>query len=732
MWAFVVFFGVAFVAVAVAIPLALPDAHPAADIRTEVVARDSSHCLLGESWDREIGACAPRFKAPLAFSSAIMDNTRTPCDPSFYTMMCGGWMRQHTNENRAFTYAARRVHARIKRLVHTSQALSAAYTSCIGRTTRAALREAALHYKHSFSRYVDPLRTHADLPRVLGRMARSGLTVPLRLSMERHPLEARVVPYLDYDNVPDELLDEGRLYALMQRTRALTGLNVNQEEHLILGALDVARGLKALRSFHIERVASMHSYISSGRLRHDMLRWGDVPEHWTVRSDSGHAPVRGWDIWLQELGGAQLRFAQNQTVWMPDAAYVKRLLGGVLKRYTVLQWRSWLTLSVIWNEHLAEPEMPENAYMQRWHAAGPVSVPRASARVVRNETSEEHCVRVAQHLVPGLVARAYLDTYMSNRTQETVQIRDMVTGVLAELRQMVRASTWLSGADRAVLVDKLQHTLVRVAEPNGVWSAEPYAASLDPHRFEHNVAMTRAYRVQRQLELWHAAAREQPQWDREAMARFLSPLTAVNAYYSGPSNTITILAGIMQHPFYNARYGVVSKYAILGSVIGHELSHALDPHGLHWDARGSYALDGILSAAGMMAFHSRVQCVVREYGPAPAECESPAVEYGNTTLGEDLADQTGIRAAYRALRTAHPDLPMGDLQHFFMVLSQAFCESYDQAHRCEAVANDVHATALFRIDRTMRNMPEFHSVMGCGPGHAMWRAENATCQVYAI
>jgi predicted metalloendopeptidase len=166
----------------------------------------------------------------------------------------------------------------------------------------------------------------------------------------------------------------------------------------------------------------------------------------------------------------------------------------------------------------------------------------------------------------------------------------------------------------------------------------------------------------------------------------------------------------------------------MGSVIGHELSHMLDHHGLYWDGQGNYKPDGIISPEGMRQFYNKSDCVIEQYGPAPSGCEREDVSYGNNTVGEDLADLTGIKTAYHAMLLSDPALTLGDRQHFFMVLAQAFCESYDQEHVCDAVLNDVHAIAEFRIDRTFRNLRVFHDTFQCHPGHEMWR--NETCVVY--
>jgi predicted metalloendopeptidase len=244
--------------------------------------------------------------------------------------------------------------------------------------------------------------------------------------------------------------------------------------------------------------------------------------------------------------------------------------------------------------------------------------------------------------------------------------------------------------------------------------------------------------VQRNLALWH---KDTPTaFDRASFAYFTIPLADVNAYYSPSSNTITVLTGILQPPFYSADYGTVSKYAILGSIIGHELAHALDSNGVHWDKDGSFipprsgGSSGLFSAASMREFSARTQCLVEEYSRwKPHNCSSATAAggYGESTLGENIADVTGIALSYKAMTSAGQSSALSDRQYFFLVLSQAFCESWDAAHRCTHVHSDVHAVADFRMDLSAaRNLPAFSEAFGCHAGQAMYKAEGTQCRVY--
>src|SRR5690606_27481929 len=129
---------------------------------------------------------------------------------------------------------------------------------------------------------------------------------------------------------------------------------------------------------------------------------------------------------------------------------------------------------------------------------------------------------------------------------------------------------WLSQLGKARLVKKIENVIVRVMEPND-WHVEPFVDRIHQERWAHNLNMIRKYRVQQNLKLWHKDKLDT--LDRNAIAYFTSPLSSVNAYYSGPTNTITVLSGILQHPFFNVQFKDVAKEAIVGSVIAHELGH---------------------------------------------------------------------------------------------------------------------------------------------------------------
>jgi endothelin-converting enzyme len=186
------------------------------------------------------------------------------------------------------------------------------------------------------------------------------------------------------------------------------------------------------------------------------------------------------------------------------------------------------------------------------------------------------------------------------------------------------------------------------------------------------------------------------------------------------TNTITIFAGIVSDPFYNPGYSPAALYATLGMIIGHELSHAMDNTGRLFDKDGS--LIDWWQDHDVSEFERRSQCIVSEYGP-PQGCEN--AQYGIQTLGEDIADITGITLALNAFKRALGPAGGGagtqqqQIQTFFTIFAQMWAESFDQSHVCNRVENDEHALAWYRVDKTLRQLTAFQRAFGCTDGDRM-------------
>ena len=208
----------------------------------------------------------------------------------------------------------------------------------------------------------------------------------------------------------------------------------------------------------------------------------------------------------------------------------------------------------------------------------------------------------------------------------------------------------------------------------------------------------------------------------------------VNAYYEPSMNDINFPAGILQPPFYSLTGDQAVNYGGIGVVIGHEMTHGFDDEGSKYDGKGN--LREWQTPADRKAFTERTDCEVKEYdqfAPVPG-----ANVNGKLTLGENTADNGGIRIAYLALENTLAaegkklDGPKVDgftpAQRFFIGFGQVWCESRREQYSRMMVKVDPHSPGKFRVNGTVQNFDEFGKAFNCKKGSPMYPEQS--CRVW--
>lgn len=209
----------------------------------------------------------------------------------------------------------------------------------------------------------------------------------------------------------------------------------------------------------------------------------------------------------------------------------------------------------------------------------------------------------------------------------------------------------------------------------------------------------------------------------------------VNAYYEPTENNINFPAGILQPPFYSNSATDAVNYGAIGVVIGHELTHGFDDQGRKFDADGN--LKDWWQASDEQHFNKLADCFVKEYGSFQA---APGVyQNGKLTLGENTADNGGIRLAYMALMASlekEQESPSTKVdgytqpQQFFLGFAQVWCANIRPEFARLLAQTDPHSLDEFRVNGVVRNMPEFDRAFGCKVGDQMYIAPGKGCRVW--
>ena len=216
----------------------------------------------------------------------------------------------------------------------------------------------------------------------------------------------------------------------------------------------------------------------------------------------------------------------------------------------------------------------------------------------------------------------------------------------------------------------------------------------------------------------------------------------VNAYYSPSMNDINFPAGILQPPFYDFSKDPAVNFGGIGVVIGHEMTHGFDDQGSKFGPTGNvkYNADGSIGSwfttEDQTKFKDRTECVAKEYDGfqvAPGQNLN-----GHLTLGENTADNGGIRIAYQALMetlkqqgkstTAEMD-GYTPAQRFFISFGQVWCQNQREQVAVTLAKTDPHSSGEWRVKGTVQNFEQFGKAFGCHPGQPMMPA-NGGCRVW--
>jgi putative endopeptidase len=213
----------------------------------------------------------------------------------------------------------------------------------------------------------------------------------------------------------------------------------------------------------------------------------------------------------------------------------------------------------------------------------------------------------------------------------------------------------------------------------------------------------------------------------------------VNAYYDQSFNDINFPAGILQPPFFDFTIDPAVNFGGIGMVIGHEMTHGFDDEGSQYDGHGN--LREWQTPEDRKAFSERENCVADEYSgfdAAPAHGDTPEQKLnGKLTLGENTADNGGLRIAYMALldTLAAEGKSIDDkidgyseAQRYFLGFAQVWCMNQTEQSARQQALTDPHSTGRWRVNGTVQNFDQFGKAFGCAKGQPMFPANS--CRVW--
>jgi putative endopeptidase len=313
------------------------------------------------------------------------------------------------------------------------------------------------------------------------------------------------------------------------------------------------------------------------------------------------------------------------------------------------------------------------------------------------------------------LGKLYIQRYFPDSARD--QVKRLIADVRAAYRRDIQAVPWMGAETKKQALHKLDVMVEKISHPDK-WRDNSKLKIVRGEALQNDFRAAE-FETNRQLAKIGGPA--------DPMEWRMTPPT-VNAYYSPKENNINFPAGILQLPFFDPDRDEAANLGGLGAVAGHEMTHGFDDHGRQFGARGE--LVDWWTADDAAKFKERARCLVDQYSAITA-IDDVHVN-GELTLGENTADNGGIRLALMALEARGLAKKVVDgfdgRQRFFIAFAQLWCGSIrPEAARLRA-QTDPHSPAFARVNATVSNVSEFAEAFSCKPGSKMIHAP--ACRVW--
>ena len=387
-----------------------------------------------------------------------------------------------------------------------------------------------------------------------------------------------------------------------------------------------------------------------------------------------------------------------------------RALNDAFSRFSPEEWRAYLRWHLL---RSAAPMLPDAFVAERFAFYG-----QYLSGAQELEPRWKRCVRATDDGLGEALGRLYVERAFSPEAKR--RTGEMVRAIEQSMGSDIDTLNWMTEPTKRAARQKL----AKVANNLGYPDKWRDYRKLKVVRGDALGNLLRANEFDVDRDLHKIGKRvDRKEWS-------MTPPT-VNAYYNQSRNDINFPAGILQPPFFDARMDDAVNLGAIGSVIGHELTHGFDDQGAKFDAVGN--LRDWWAPSDFVEFRKRTSCFVEEYGKFMITDDLRL--NGQLTLGENTADNGGVRLSYAALAkrlAAGPPAPSIDgftpEQRFFLGYAQIWCQNQTpEAGRLRALI-DPHSPGQYRVNGVVVNMSEFQQAFHCQPGQPM--VSETPCRVW--
>lgn len=336
---------------------------------------------------------------------------------------------------------------------------------------------------------------------------------------------------------------------------------------------------------------------------------------------------------------------------------------------------------------------------------------RVMSGTEEQEPRWKRAMAIPNSMLGEAVGELYVNKYFPRENKEYMV--GLVENLRTALGQHIDDLRWMSDETKRRAHEKLARFTVKIGYPDK-WK-DYSGITIDPSKsYFDNVLAASEWYVQDNYNKLNKPV-DKTEWH-------MTPQT-VNAYYNPTTNEICFPAGILQAPYFDPRADDALNYGAIGVVIGHEMTHGFDDSGRQYDADGN--LRDWWTDADAKAFTKLADGLAAQFDAVEV---APGVHAnGRFTLGENIADQGGLRVALTAYKNAARGKAweeidgLDPLQRFYLSYAQVWANNIRPEEILVRTKTDPHSLGNNRVNVTLRNIAPFFEAFHINEGQPMFR-----------
>ncbi len=325
------------------------------------------------------------------------------------------------------------------------------------------------------------------------------------------------------------------------------------------------------------------------------------------------------------------------------------------------------------------------------------------------ESRQEFCAKMVMRHFEKEVDFILLPKLFPNFPREKfIKLFKKVRDVLIE---QLETNTWLDTNTKQEAIRKIKNAKLQLVSPNNEeeWNFNP--------RTSYSTNTPLANR-QKYLKLKMDKDLKELIGPINICRWRVGPLT-VNAFYNDAYNQLVFPIGILQYPFYDPAESETVNLGGVGSVIGHELGHAIDNRGSEVDADG--VLKKWMSPKDKKIFNNKTQFLIDQFNKIGHN--------GELTLPENISDLVGLGVAYKA---AFPNTSNDKelKRNFFLQFARKSCEVQREEYAKLRLKTNPHSLGQAIVNEQLKHQVDFKEAYNCKVGDPMVIPEDEIVKVW--